>query len=209
MNLERNVGDKDKMIRIGAGAVLTIVGLFGPKIFLLFGIVLLATGFLNYCPLYKVIGMNTASEAEKASTSADPLERASQTFDQVKQEVGHSYDKAKYEAQEAVADLKEGRMPDNIKQGAEHLVGEAKDLAGQANAKIKDVAGVAVDKTQDLAQEAKTLANEAIADVKDAANTVANKASNMAHNASQTAQNVADDAAQGVKNVADDINRKV
>ncbi|OQX04369.1 MAG: hypothetical protein BWK73_36400 [Thiothrix lacustris] len=61
--MEKNVGGMDRNIRFGAGAVLLIlslVNIINPGwLFGLIGIVLLATGYLNHCPAYKLIGMNT------------------------------------------------------------------------------------------------------------------------------------------------------
>lgn len=61
--MEKNVGGMDRNIRMGAGAVLLVLALVGiihPRwLFMLVGIVLLATGYLNFCPAYKLIGMNT------------------------------------------------------------------------------------------------------------------------------------------------------
>lgn len=61
--MEKNVGGMDRNIRLGAGAVLVLLSLFGiikpMLLFLIIGGVLLATGFLNFCPAYKLIGMNT------------------------------------------------------------------------------------------------------------------------------------------------------
>lgn len=60
MDMPKNVGTKDKNIRIGAGAVLLLFGLLkGGWLFVLLGIVLLATGFMGTCPAYTLIGMNT------------------------------------------------------------------------------------------------------------------------------------------------------
>ncbi|QQZ30725.1 DUF2892 domain-containing protein [Thiothrix subterranea] len=59
--MEKNVGSMDRNIRFGAGAVLLIWGLVfkGGFLLILLGIALLATGYLNFCPAYKLIGMNT------------------------------------------------------------------------------------------------------------------------------------------------------
>ncbi|OQX15068.1 MAG: hypothetical protein BWK73_07760 [Thiothrix lacustris] len=59
--MEKNVGSMDRNIRFGAGAVLLIWGLVfkGGLLLILIGIALLATGYLNFCPAYKLIGMNT------------------------------------------------------------------------------------------------------------------------------------------------------
>ncbi|UJS23234.1 YgaP family membrane protein [Thiothrix winogradskyi] len=59
--MEKNVGSMDRNIRFGAGAVLLIWGLVfkGGFLLILLGIALLATGYLNFCPAYKLIGKNT------------------------------------------------------------------------------------------------------------------------------------------------------
>jgi len=61
--MEKNVGGMDKNIRMGAGAVLLLLSIFNIVspgwLFGIIGVVLLATGFLNFCPAYKLIGMNT------------------------------------------------------------------------------------------------------------------------------------------------------
>lgn len=60
MDMPKNVGPTDKSIRIGAGAVLLLFGLFkGGWLFTLIGIILLATGFLGTCPAYTLLGKNT------------------------------------------------------------------------------------------------------------------------------------------------------
>ncbi|MEZ5454364.1 MAG: DUF2892 domain-containing protein [Thiothrix sp.] len=61
--MEKNVGGMDRNIRLGAGAVLIVLSLLkiiSPVwLFLIIGIVLVATGYMNFCPAYKLIGMNT------------------------------------------------------------------------------------------------------------------------------------------------------
>ena len=59
--MDKNVGSMDRNIRFGAGAVLLIWGLVfkGGILLTLIGLILLATGHLNFCPAYKLIGMNT------------------------------------------------------------------------------------------------------------------------------------------------------
>lgn len=64
MNLVRNVGSTDKMIRLVAGALLLALGLFGLGgaggiLVSLIGVILLATGALNFCPLFKAIGFSS------------------------------------------------------------------------------------------------------------------------------------------------------
>jgi hypothetical protein len=61
--MEKNIGSMDRNIRFGAGAVLlvlSLVNIINPGwLFGIIGIVLLATAYLNFCPAYKLIGMNT------------------------------------------------------------------------------------------------------------------------------------------------------
>lgn len=58
--MKANVGGIDKILRIAVGALLLIltatqvIGLWG-----LVGIVPLATGLFNFCPLYTVLGIKT------------------------------------------------------------------------------------------------------------------------------------------------------
>lgn len=58
--MKANVGGIDKTLRIAVGALLLIltatqvIGLWG-----LVGIVPLATGLFNFCPLYTVLGIKT------------------------------------------------------------------------------------------------------------------------------------------------------
>lgn len=58
--MKTNVGGIDKILRVAIGALLLIltvtqvIGLWG-----LIGIVPLATGLFNFCPLYAVFGIKT------------------------------------------------------------------------------------------------------------------------------------------------------
>lgn len=55
----KNVGGIDKILRIVVGALLVIGALMGFGAWMWIGIVPLATGLLNTCPLYSLIGLNT------------------------------------------------------------------------------------------------------------------------------------------------------
>lgn len=62
LKYERNVGDKDQKIRYGVGAFLILVSLFlGNVILLLLGIILLASGYTRWCPIYSGMGRSTFS----------------------------------------------------------------------------------------------------------------------------------------------------
>ncbi len=58
--MEANVGKTDRIIRIVAGLALLSLVFIGPQtLWGLVGLVLLATAFINFCPAYKLLGMNT------------------------------------------------------------------------------------------------------------------------------------------------------
>lgn len=55
-----NVGKSDRMIRIALGLVLLSLVFVGPQsLWGLIGIVPLATAFINFCPVYQALGVNT------------------------------------------------------------------------------------------------------------------------------------------------------
>ena len=57
--MEKNVGSKERGMRLGAGAVLLVLSLLLKSwFFALLGIVLLATGYFSFCPAWKIIGKN-------------------------------------------------------------------------------------------------------------------------------------------------------
>jgi hypothetical protein len=58
--MEANVGKTDRMIRIVVGIALLSLVFVGPKtMWGLVGLVPLATAFINFCPAYKLLGLNT------------------------------------------------------------------------------------------------------------------------------------------------------
>lgn len=58
--MKANVGGIDKILRIIVGLVLIAITLNGTiGLWGWIGIVLLATGLFGWCPLYRLIGMNT------------------------------------------------------------------------------------------------------------------------------------------------------
>ncbi len=69
----KNVGQTDKTIRIVLGALLLILALaaLGGALKLLaiiIGLVLVATGFMNSCPAYSLLGMDTRKLEHKSGS---------------------------------------------------------------------------------------------------------------------------------------------
>jgi hypothetical protein len=60
--MHNNVGNTDKLLRIGAAVILLglgasgVIGWWG-----LIGLVPLATGLLNWCPAYRLLGISTCT----------------------------------------------------------------------------------------------------------------------------------------------------
>lgn len=56
----RNINTVDRMLRLVIGAILLSLVFIGPKTpFGYIGLILIATSFINFCPIYKVIGFST------------------------------------------------------------------------------------------------------------------------------------------------------
>ena len=61
----KNVGGADKVVRIILGIVLIALVFVGPQTpWGWIGIIPLATGLINFCPLYKIIGLNTCKNCD-------------------------------------------------------------------------------------------------------------------------------------------------
>ncbi|TVP51920.1 MAG: DUF2892 domain-containing protein [Halomonas sp.] len=58
--MSRNVGGIDKILRILIGVALIVLALTGTiGVWGWIGVLPLATGLFNFCPAYKLIGLNT------------------------------------------------------------------------------------------------------------------------------------------------------
>ena len=58
--MTRNVGGIDKVLRIAVGILLIVLALTGTiGAWGWIGVLPLATGLFNFCPAYKLLGMNT------------------------------------------------------------------------------------------------------------------------------------------------------
>ncbi len=135
MKLIRNVGRKDKNIRIAVGIVLLLIGLFFAKSFLLtiLGAVVLATGVFSFCWLYTLLGMNTATAVEQSTASEDLSERAVENLEDFKEEAVETAGELKEKAEDAVDDFKES----DLGKQAEEKFDELKEKAGDVVDDIK------------------------------------------------------------------------
>lgn len=60
--MKKNVGGIDRILRVVLGLALLVFAFVGPeelRVWGFIGIVPLATGLMNFCPLYSIIGVNT------------------------------------------------------------------------------------------------------------------------------------------------------
>ena len=57
--MQANVGQADKWVRIVVGVALIAWAVTGGPVWAWIGVVPLATGLFNFCPLYRLIGINT------------------------------------------------------------------------------------------------------------------------------------------------------
>jgi membrane-associated protease RseP (regulator of RpoE activity) len=58
--MEANIGRTDRIIRIVAGLLLLSLAFVGPQTpWGFIGLIPLATAFINFCPAYKLLGINT------------------------------------------------------------------------------------------------------------------------------------------------------
>lgn len=76
-----NVGNKDRTIRIAAGAGIIAIGAFMGSWWGAIGIIPIATGFMRWCPAYVPLGISTCEAGsccghESAGESAEKTESA-------------------------------------------------------------------------------------------------------------------------------------
>lgn len=57
--MEINIGSTERLLRIIAGVVIIGLGLYFQSWWGVIGLVPLLTGIFRFCPLYKMLGMNT------------------------------------------------------------------------------------------------------------------------------------------------------
>lgn len=63
--MKKNVGTIDMIVRLVIGVVIGVWGLMTSNWLGLIAIVPVATGLINFCPLYSILGMNTCKISDK------------------------------------------------------------------------------------------------------------------------------------------------
>lgn len=67
----RNVGGTDKIMRIVIGLAMISLIFIGPQsLWGLLGIIPLATGLINFCPVYPLLGISTAEKKDESQKHA-------------------------------------------------------------------------------------------------------------------------------------------
>ena len=67
--MEKNIGRKDRIIRLILGILFFFIGIFTKNVWgaigIILGVILLITVFTGYCGLYKPFGINTNKSQEE------------------------------------------------------------------------------------------------------------------------------------------------
>jgi hypothetical protein len=64
-----NIGVTDRIVRILIGLIIGLLGLYFNSWWGLLGIIPLATAFVRFCPLYKLLGTGTCGEQTQKVSS--------------------------------------------------------------------------------------------------------------------------------------------
>ncbi|MDF1670792.1 MAG: DUF2892 domain-containing protein [Roseovarius sp.] len=63
MNISRNMGSLDRAVRFAVGALLIVLTLTGNiGVWGWLGLVLVGTAFINFCPIYQILGLKTCQD---------------------------------------------------------------------------------------------------------------------------------------------------
>ncbi len=63
MKLTRNLGQADRIARLVLGALMIVLALTGTiGVWGWLGAILVATAFMNFCPIYRIFGLKTCTE---------------------------------------------------------------------------------------------------------------------------------------------------
>lgn len=74
---EHNVGCQEKKYRLYAGSAALVISIFTASIALLvIGLVLVATGYTGWCPVYSGMNKNTNTEGDAAETNEETSDTA-------------------------------------------------------------------------------------------------------------------------------------
>lgn len=57
--MKTNIGSTERLLRIMAGIVIIALGMYYGSWWGVVGLIALLTGLFRFCPLYKMLGMNT------------------------------------------------------------------------------------------------------------------------------------------------------
>lgn len=68
--MTRNESQLDRYIRIGVGALIVIVGIVLGSWWGLLGAVVLITGVVGFCPIYRLLGVSTLPDADKTGSDS-------------------------------------------------------------------------------------------------------------------------------------------
>lgn len=60
-----NVGSFDRKVRIALGLLIIALGLYLQNFWFLLGWIPLATGLMDFCPIYALLGIDTSKEHKK------------------------------------------------------------------------------------------------------------------------------------------------
>jgi hypothetical protein len=64
MNMTKNVGNIDRIIRLSVGLALVVWGLLSQNWLGVIGLIPIATAVIRWCPAYMPFGMNTCKAGE-------------------------------------------------------------------------------------------------------------------------------------------------
>ena len=59
--MKPNVGSVDKWLRMGLGVALVVWAATGGPVWAWLGVIPLLTGLFSFCPLYRLLGVNTCA----------------------------------------------------------------------------------------------------------------------------------------------------
>ncbi|WP_340103767.1 YgaP family membrane protein [Rhodohalobacter sp. 8-1] len=59
--VKKNVGNVDSVLRVALGMIIILAGLYYNNLWGLAGIILVGSGALAFCPIYRIFGIQTCS----------------------------------------------------------------------------------------------------------------------------------------------------